>query len=322
MLPSAFQTHPTTESMSRSTRMTAPPPRPRRRSFAAPLLAAAFLLAPAAASAQANPNVWINEVNYDTPGVDDITSDERIEFVEIVAPAGFNTAGWAIVIYDGADGTVFQQRDFPENEPGSTIFPNQNNGFGVLAIRISQPDGVGGIALVDDQDNVVQFLSYEGAFTATGGPADGMTSVQIPLSDPDQPAGATDLSLQLAGAGRTYGDFTWTNDRAVTSNAFNTGQSISNPVSVEGGAESGSSLALYPNPSSGRVSVDLSVDAPGYARVSVYDALGREVAVLHDGPVSGLTQAAIGAGDLAPGVYVVRAVTPGFALTRTLSVAR
>ena len=298
------------------------PLQPLRRLPTATLLLGALFLASGAASAQADPNVWINEVNYDTPGVDDITSEERIEFVEIVAPAGFDTAGWAVVIYDGADGTVFQRRDFPENEPGSTVFPDQQNGFGVLAIRISQPDGVGGIALVDDQENVVQFLSYEGAFTATDGPASGMASERIPLSDPDQAAGEADLSLQLTRNGMAYADFTWTNDRVVTPNAFNTGQFISSAVSVEDGAESGSTLALYPNPSSGRVSVDLTVDAPGYARVALYDALGREVAVLHDGPVTGLTRATVDTGALAPGVYVVRAVTPELALTRTLSVAR
>ena len=302
--------------------MTARPFRRLCRAIGASLVVAALAFAPTAASAQTSADVYINEINYDTPGVDDIDSDERIQFVEIVAPAGFDTAGFSLVIYDGSDGTVFGRREFPETEPGSTVFPDQVNGFGFLAIKIDQPDGVGGVALVDAADAVVQFLSYEGSFTATEGEADGLTSVQIPLNDVDQPAGETDRSLQLVGDGTSYADFNWTNNQAPSPNRINTGQSIDGVVNVEDGEIAGLTLALYPNPSVGRVTVDFAVPSPDHARVSVYDALGREVAVLHDGPVSGQLVAAVEAGRLAPGTYVVRAVTPVYVLTRTLSVVR
>ena len=298
------------------------PLRPLRRAFSAPLFAALLVLGSAAASAQASPNVYINEINYDTPGDDDITSTTRIEFVEIVAPAGFDTAGFALVVYDGADGTVVERRDFPENSPRDTVFPDQGDGFGFLALRISQPDGIGGLALVDAQENVIQFLSYEGTFTATEGAADGLTSTEVPVTDSDQALGEDDVSLQLIGTGKMYADFRWASGSKVTPNKINTGQAIGDAVSVEDGAAAGSSLAIYPNPSAGRVSVDLTVASPDYARVAVYDALGREVAVLHDGPVSGETRATVDADALVPGVYVVRAVTSGFALTQRLSVVR
>ena len=425
--------HPITSRMSRFSTPSARPAQLFRHAFGAPIAAAFFALISGPAQAQTAPNVYINEVNYDTPGVDDITSEERIEYVEIVAPAGFDTAGWALVIYDGSDGSVTERRDFPEDSAGDTVFPDQVNGFGFLAIRISQPDGVGGVALVDDEDNVVQFLSYEGTFTASEGPANGLESTQIPLPDPDQPSDGGDVSLQLLGTGTSYSDFRWTNDRALTPNEINSGQSIDEPylvalslspasvtegaqatltatlsraateavtvslaysgtstegddfaavsavtiasgettgstmltttddatfeedetvvidvsdvdgsdatedgdqqvtltiedndsnVATEGGATDGSSLALYPNPSAGRVSVDLVVASLGTARVAVYDALGREVTVLYDGPVSGSVRVPVEAGDLAPGTYVVRAVTSGTVLTQTLSVVR
>ena len=59
------------------------------------------------------------------------------------------------------------------------------------------------------------------------------------------------------------------------------------------------------NPASGDVRVRLQAEAGRSARVTVSDVLGREVAVLHDGPASGertLTWRA----DAAPGLYLVR----------------
>jgi hypothetical protein len=62
--------------------------------------------------------------------------------------------------------------------------------------------------------------------------------------------------------------------------------------------------------------------AEGEARVAVYDALGREVLVLHDGLAAGSIQARVEAGQLAPGAYVVRAATGTTVQTRSLTVVR
>ncbi len=52
--------------------------------------------------------------------------------------------------------------------------------MGPLFSRVGIQNGSPGrLALVDGSSNVVQFLSYEGSFTAVGGPADGMTSEEI-----------------------------------------------------------------------------------------------------------------------------------------------
>ncbi|OZC01480.1 hypothetical protein BSZ36_17555 [Rubricoccus marinus] len=67
----------------------------------------------------------------------------------------------------------------------------------------------------------------------------------------------------------------------------------------------------YPNPAHGEVTVPFEVPTTGEVRVAVYDALGREVAVLHDGEAEpGAHEARLAAGALASGAYVVR-VTSG-----------
>ena len=58
-------------------------------------------------------------------------------------------------------------------------------------------------------------------------------------------------------------------------------------------------------------------------RVSVYDVLGREVAVLHDGPAeAGWHRAKVAAGQLAPGMYVVRLAGGAEARSARLTVVR
>lgn len=159
---------------------------------------------------------WINELHYDNSGAD------VGEFVEIAGPAGLNLANWSLLAYNGANGELY------DSESLSGTIPDQSNGFGTLAFLISglqngDPDG---IALVDPDSNVVQFLSYEGDFTATDGPADGLTSVDIGVSE-DGTTSAGD-SLQLAGSdGCSYVDFTWQSPNSETDGAVNTNQSFS-----------------------------------------------------------------------------------------------
>jgi hypothetical protein len=69
--------------------------------------------------------------------------------------------------------------------------------------------------------------------------------------------------------------------------------------------EPGASLSVSPNPSSGASSVSLTLPSAQAVRVAVVDALGRTLAVAHDGTLSaGRHRLALPAG-LAPGVYAV-----------------
>ena len=79
-----------------------------------------------------------------------------------------------------------------------------------------------------------------------------------------------------------------------------------------------------PNPTAGLARASVSTDAPTQIRVAVYDALGREVAVLHDGIVdAGARELTLDGTTLSPGTYVVRAATGAEApQTRVLTIGR
>jgi hypothetical protein len=76
-------------------------------------------------------------------------------------------------------------------------------------------------------------------------------------------------------------------------------------------ASSGLSLSVRPNPSDGRVTVEIVAETPETVRVSVFDALGREVASVYEGAVSDRREVAVETAGLSPGVYVVRASVAG-----------
>jgi hypothetical protein len=160
------------------------------------------------------PTIFINEIHYDNTGTD------TGEAIEIAGPASTNLNGWSLVLYNGANSKVYHTKAL------SGIIPNQQGGFGTLyyAINPIQNGAPDGIALVDNTDTVIQFLSYEGSFTANDGPANGMTSTNIGVSE----SGSTlaGHSLQLTGTGTTYDDFTWSSPAANTFGSLNTGQTF------------------------------------------------------------------------------------------------
>jgi hypothetical protein len=69
-----------------------------------------------------------------------------------------------------------------------------------------------GVALVDSQGAVVDFISYEGKLTAADGPAAGMTAQELPVQQPSTtPLG---WSVGLQGQGAAKEEFTWASMRA------------------------------------------------------------------------------------------------------------
>ncbi|MBD1873426.1 endonuclease/exonuclease/phosphatase family protein [Nodosilinea sp. FACHB-131] len=171
--------------------------------------------------------VFINEFHYDN------ASTDVGEFIEVAGPAGTNLTGWRIVRYNGANGLVYTTPT--ANETLSGLIPDQGNGFGTVVVNYPsnglQNGAPDGFALVNNLNQVVQFLSYEGSFTAVDGPAAGLLSTDIGVSQPDtEGVGA---SLQLTGTGTTYEDFTWARTATNTSGAANADQTfsgVSNPI--------------------------------------------------------------------------------------------
>lgn len=178
-------------------------------------MAIAILPAATARPVLAATTVWINEIHYDNTGTD------ADEFIEIAGPAGTDLTGWSIVLYNGAGGAVY------DTDALSGPIVDSGAGFGVAVmgypvngIQNGSPDG---IALVNGT-TVVQFLSYEGTFTAVGGPANGMGSTDIGVAEAGTEA--LGLSLALTGSGTTYEDFTWNGPAAASKTLVNPGQSF------------------------------------------------------------------------------------------------
>lgn len=73
-------------------------------------------------------------------------------------------------------------------------------------------------------------------------------------------------------------------------------------------------LAVAPSPSRGPVAAVLIVGVPATVRVTVVDALGRDVAVLHEGPLGVGAHRFDWAAAAPAGVYVVRATASGGAV--------
>jgi endonuclease I len=192
-----------------------------RLSFRAARRALAVVLSVAAANAGAT-TVFVNELHYDN-----VSTDEN-EGVEIAGPAGTDLTGWKIWLYNGNGGATYGTA-----ASLTGAIPANCGSYGVISVPIvglqnGSPDG---IALVNAGGTVVQFLSYEGSFTATNGPASGMTSVDIGVSEPENGSPATS-SLRLTGNGTQYADFTWQAPAPASMGACNAGQTFGAPPDV------------------------------------------------------------------------------------------
>jgi len=170
-------------------------------------------------STTASLDVWINEFHYDNIGVD------TGEFIEIVGTAGLDLTGYSIVRYNGSTGAPYGTNNF-----SGILTDDTGTGYGFAVITYAnglQNGNPDGFALVDNTGTVVQFLSYEGFFTAVGGAADGLISTDIGvIQTGDATLDPIGASLQLSGTGSTFTDFTWTSTTTNTSDNLNTGQII------------------------------------------------------------------------------------------------
>ncbi|MEW5869395.1 MAG: endonuclease/exonuclease/phosphatase family protein [Chloroflexota bacterium] len=183
--------------------------------------------------------VFINEIHYDDGGAD------ANEGIEVAGPAGTDLSGWQLVPYNGNGGVTYT----PIINLTGTI-PNQQNGYGTLwydlvGLQNGAPDG---IALVAPGDVVVQFLSYEGSFAATNGPANGMTSTNIGVSETGSEADG--LSLQLCGIGMFYEEFTWTGPSTHSRGLVNSCQTFPTTIFIneihydDGGADANEGIEV------------------------------------------------------------------------------
>jgi hypothetical protein len=203
----------------------------------------------AAVAAAAPPSVRFSEIHYDN------ASTDVGEAIELSGPAGTSLAGWSVVLYNGNGGAAYNTRALTATIPATC----GDRGVVVLTypqdgIQNGSPDGM---ALVDGNGQVVEFLSYEGTFTAVGGPANGMVSTDIGVSQ----AGNTPAGRSL---GRTAAG-TWNAEGPATFGACNDAEGGGPPV--------GPLDRLTVTPATATVTVGATVNATALAE----DAEGDDV---------------------------------------------
>ena len=163
-------------------------------------------------------NIWFNEIHYDNVGTD------VGEFLEVVLEdAGtYTLSDFTITLYNGSNSLTYDSKTLDLFTMGITSedFTLYYYEFPEGGIQNGSPDGIA----LDYQGTLIpgQFLSYEGTFTALDGPANGVTSVDIGVSEP----GEIGESLQLMGDGSSYPDFIWQPPATETPGNLNINQTI------------------------------------------------------------------------------------------------
>ncbi len=127
---------------------------------------------------------WINEFHYDNDGTD---QDEIVE-VCIINASSYTLSDFTVTLYNGKNGASYDTKTVNDYTVGTT-YDNvtvyyYNYTTNNLSIQNGAPDG---LALSYDDGskaiNVLEFLSYEGNFTASDGPANGLSSTDVGVSE-------------------------------------------------------------------------------------------------------------------------------------------
>ena len=148
---------------------------------------------------------FLTEVNYDYPG------NDECEFLEVALPslAARVPQNTTVTLYNGSTGVPYASETVDNFIFGDSVVIGGElvdlyywelpaNG-----IQNGGPDGLS----IDENGVVCEFLSYEGTFTAVGGPADGLMSTDIGIADSNA-AGNEGISLQLNNGIWTMGSKT------------------------------------------------------------------------------------------------------------------
>ena len=167
--------------------------------------------------------VFISEIHYD----DSTSTGDINEGVGIFGAAGTDLTGWKVVPYNGSGGVAYKPTG--SLSPAallSGLIDDEGQGYGELFFAINglQNGAPDGLALVDKEGKVVQFLSYEGSFTATDDRAQGLTSTDIGVFETN--ATPPGQSLQLAGSGVLYEQLSWSDPSVASMGSINAKHTI------------------------------------------------------------------------------------------------
>ncbi|PID94190.1 MAG: hypothetical protein CSA95_03895 [Bacteroidetes bacterium] len=171
------------------------------------------------------PRAWINEIHYDDMSKKDPSKDTN-EGVEVVIgdTTFLHLPNYTLSLYNGHNGKVYQSETLDHFTVGDTLeaFHFFHHFFGSL--QNGAPDGVA----LDYLGKPLTFLSYEGTFEATNGPAEGLWSTDIGATeDASTPVGR---SIQCQGVGEEGHHFYWTSLVEETFGHPNIGQFLAWPA--------------------------------------------------------------------------------------------
>jgi DNA/RNA endonuclease G (NUC1)/polyhydroxyalkanoate synthesis regulator phasin len=142
---------------------------------------------------------FVSEIHYDNTGTD------AGEAMEIEGAAGSSLDGWSLVMYNGTTGSA--TLGVYATVPLSGLIPATCGTRGVVVVPFPvngiQNGDADGWALINALGQVTELKSYEGTFTATGGPAAGLTSTAIEADESTAPV--VGRSVQRAGNGVWFG---------------------------------------------------------------------------------------------------------------------
>ncbi|SDX74772.1 hypothetical protein SAMN05661080_01034 [Modestobacter sp. DSM 44400] len=180
----------------------------RRAAIGSAAVSLAVLAVPAVASAAPPGTPFLSELHYDNADTD------TGEFVEVQLPHGTTSTGLSVVLYNGSGGAPYATLPLPVVTAlagGAAVVTVDGPTAG---IQNGAPDG---LALVRGSE-VLEFLSYEGAFAATAGPAAGRTSTDIRVTEGSSTQAGQSLSRGYSAA---IDAFVWGGPAAATPGEVN-----------------------------------------------------------------------------------------------------
>ena len=155
------------------------------------LLPSTLLLA-ATAALHAQPDAFINEIDYDTPGSD---ANEFLEVAIDLSSCGAtpcDPADFDVVVYNGT-GVVRSTTAVPavatDTDGPYSLFVIGYGGGGLQ----NEDEGIALVYNGGASPTVIEFISYEGVVTAVDGPAAGTSSTDVGVRDGN---GSPNLSIQ------------------------------------------------------------------------------------------------------------------------------
>lgn len=168
-------------------------------------------------------DVFVNEFHYDN------ASTDTGEFVEVVVGPGYQgtLSNLSLVIYNGSNGHELSTHTLDTFTTGETT----TSGYRLFSKFIAplQNDSEG--FAITSGASVLNFISYEGSFTATTGVATGMVAINVNLTQ-----NGSDLvgmaALGRSGSGAVGSDFSWTKFSGIAHSpgAVNSGQTFVIPT--------------------------------------------------------------------------------------------